>query len=131
MSIANKILICLCCSEVACCFASVYDEWASCEACALGYLNCAGCCWTVCAPVCHSLSIGDFGKGVQQLIKGAKYCAYGCIVGAIAPIDGLINCIFYTKKNFESGVSGAKDITENCKFIAKKIEDAFEIKGSN
>lgn len=24
-----------------------------------------------------------------------------------------------------------KDMTENCKFIAKKIEDAFELKGSN
>lgn len=64
-------------------------------------------------------------------MKGAKYCAYGCIVGIIAPVDGIINCVFYIKKNFESGVSGVSDITENCKFVAKKIEQAFDIKGSN
>lgn len=68
---------------------------------------------------------------MEFLVKGAKYCLYGCLVGIIAPVDGCINCIFYTKKNFESGVSGVSDITENCKFIAKKIEAAFEIKGSN
>lgn len=121
MSIANKILVCLFCTEPSCCFATCYDEWASTEACALGCLNCAGCCWTVCAPICHSLKIGDFGKGVDQLVKGAKFCLYGWIVSIIGPVDGCINCIFYTKKNFESGVSGVGDITENCKFIAKKL----------
>lgn len=131
MSIVNKIFICLCCSETSCAFASCYDEWASTQACALGCLNCWGCCWTICAPICHTCSIGDFSKGVSQLVKGAKFCLYGCAVSIIAPIDGCINCILYNKKNFESGVSGVNDIVENSKFIAKKIESAFEIKGSN
>lgn len=131
MSIVNKILICLFCSETACCFASCYDEWASTEACGLACVNCGGCVWTVCAPICHSLSLGDFGKGMSMCVKGIKYCLYGCVVGIVAPIDGCINCVLYNKKNFESGVSGVSDITQNCKFIAKMIENAFEIKGSN
>lgn len=68
---------------------------------------------------------------MEFCVKGLKYCLYSCVVGMIAPIDGCINCIFYNKKNFESGVSSMKDMTENCKFIAKKVEDAFELKGSN
>lgn len=111
MSMGNKIAVCLCCSGVACEVACCYDFWASTEACALANINCAGCCWTVCAPLCHSFSIGDFGKGMEFLTKGLKFCLYGWVVGIIAPVDGCINCIFYTKKNFESGVSGMSDMT--------------------
>lgn len=50
-------------------------------------------------------------------LKGVKQCAFGCVASLVSPVDGLINCVFYTKKNFESGVSGFKDVTENCKFI--------------
>lgn len=130
MSIANKIMICLFCSSTACATASLIDEWAACEACLLSYLNCGGCCWTICAPICHSFTIGDFGKGMEQFVKGAKLCVYGCVISMIAPVDGCINCLFYQKKNFESGVSGFSDVLENCKFIAKKLEPAFEAKPS-
>jgi len=44
-------------------------------------------------------------------VKGGKFCAYGFLAGIVGPIDGIINCIFYNKKNFQSGVSGASDIT--------------------
>lgn len=111
MSIVNKILICLCCSEASCCFASCYDEWAATEACFLGCLNCSGCGWTVCAPICHSFKLGDCGKGLDQLVKGAKFCLYGCVAGIVSPVDGCINCVLYNKKNFTSGVSGINDIT--------------------
>lgn len=110
MSIVNKILICLCCSECSCWFATCYDEWASYEACGLGCINCAGCGWAICAPICHSLKFGDVGKGMDYFKKGAKYCIYGCLVGCVAPIDGCINCVLYNVKNFKSGVSGVGDI---------------------
>jgi len=65
--------------------------------------------------------MGDISKGMEHCVKGLKLCAYGCVVSLVSPIDGCINCIFYTKKNFESGVSGISDMTENCKFIAQKL----------
>ena len=121
MSVVNKILVCLCCSECACWFATCYDEWAGTEACGLCCIHCAGCMWAMCAPIPHSLKFGDVGKGMEHLKKAVKYGAYGCLVQCVAPIDGCINCVLYNKKNFQSGVSGVGDITENCKFIAKKI----------
>ena len=90
--------------------ASCYDEWSAAEACGLGYLNCAGCAWTVFAPVCHQCTLGDCGKGTEQLAKGAKFCLYGFLLSIISPIDGFINCILYQKKNFQSGVSGSSDM---------------------
>lgn len=111
MSLANKIVVCLCCSEVSCCVASCYGEWAATESCGLAMINCGGCAWAAFAPLCHSFTCGDFGTAGGYCMKGLKYCAYSCIVGIVAPIDGCINCIFYTKKNFESGVSGMKDMT--------------------
>lgn len=131
MSMVNKVLICLCCSECACWFATFQDEWAGMEACLLCCAQCAGCCWAICAPIPHSLKCGDFGKGVEHLKKAVFYGVYGCLVSCIAPIDGIINCVLYNMKNCKSGVSGVGDITENCKFIAKKIESALDAKGSN
>lgn len=49
----------------------------------------------------------------------------------MSPIDGCINCVLYEKKNFQSGVSGASDMLENCKFLGKKIEEALKLDGSN
>lgn len=112
---------------MSCMYAECYDAWASTEACGLAYLNCMGCCWTICAPVCHSFKLGDTGKGMEMCVKGLKYCVYSCLTQCIAPVDGCINCVLYQKKNFQSGVSGVSDITENCKFISNKIKDAFKI----
>ena len=63
--------------------------------------------------------------------EGAKFCVYGFLLSLIAPIDGIINCVLYQKKNFQSGVSGASDMLENCQFLGKKISDGLGIKGSN
>ena len=127
----NKVCVCLCCSECACWYAACYDEWAAYESCGLCCLHCSGCCWAICAPIPHSLKIGDFGKGVEHLKKAVFYGLYGCLVSCCAPVDGCINCVLYNKKNCESGVSGIGDITENVKFIAKKIEAALDAKGSS
>ena len=127
----NKILICLCCSECACSYATFYDQWASYEACGLCCVNCAGCCWTICAPICHNLKCGDTGKGMDFFKRAVKFGIYGCLVGMCAPCDGCYNCIKYNIKNCKEGVTGVNDILLNCKFIARKIENALEIKGSN
>jgi hypothetical protein len=58
---------------------------------------------------------------MAHCVKGLKYCAYSCVVSIVAPIDGCINCLLYNKKNFVAGVSGIEDLTENTKFIAKKV----------
>ncbi len=131
MSILNKVLVCLCCSSNSCYYGCCYDCLASYESCALSYLNCEGCWWTICAPIPHSLSIGDFGSGMVFCVKGLKYCAYSCVLSVVAPIDGCINCLLYNKKNFLDGVKGIADITENTKFIANKVEAALDIKGVN
>jgi hypothetical protein len=85
----------------------------------------------VLAPICHSCQLGDFGRGFDNLVKGGKYCLYGCLTSMVGPVDGCINCVLYNIKNCKSGVSGAKDITENCKFISREIEKCLDSKGSN
>ena len=131
MSVVNKICVCLCCSECACWMSSCYDEWAASEACGLACLNCAGCGWTLFAPIPHSLKFGECGKAMEQFKKGGLFCVYSLILNFVAPIDGCINCVLYLKKNFQSGVSGSGDMLENCMFIGKKAGDALGLKGSN
>ena len=54
----NKVSVCLCCWDCACWVGCCYDEWASCEACGLGILNCGACCWALCAPIPHKCECG-------------------------------------------------------------------------
>ena len=114
----NKVLICCCCSEVSCCVAQCIDMWAAYEACGLAYINCGSCCWTVCAPICHTCSIGDFGAGISNCVKGVKHCLFSCLLCCVAPCDGCANCIFYNMDNCKSGVTGFKDMLKNTKFLA-------------
>lgn len=121
----NKICTCCFCTECACQAACCIDAWSSVEACGLANLECGACCWAVCAPICHSCSMGDFGTGMGHCVKGLKYCLYSCILECIAPIDGCYNCVMYTCDIFGSGVSGFKDITKHSKWLNEKVKGAF------
>lgn len=63
--------------------------------------------------------------GMDYFKRGLKFCLYSCLVGCVAPVDGIINCVLYNIKNCKEGVTGSGDIIANCKFIAKKIENAL------
>jgi hypothetical protein len=130
-SIINKIAVCCCCSECACCVGQCYDMWHGYEACGLAYLNCGACCWTVCAPICHTCSIGDISAGMNQCVKGIKHWLFACALYCVGPYDGCLNCVFYVKDIFTTGVTGFKDITKNSNFISAKIRQALAIETGN
>ena len=95
MNFINKLCVCLCCHECACCVAQCIDMWAACEACGLAYLSCGNCCWTVFAPLCHNCNLGSCGEALPHCSKGIKYCLYACVLDCVAPIDGCYACVKY------------------------------------
>jgi hypothetical protein len=126
MNTVNKIFTCLCCSSVACEAACCIDEWHSIEACGFAYIECGNCCWTICAPICHTCSLGDVKSGMNHCVAGIKYCLYSWALSACAPIDGIYNCVTYIGAVCGGGVTGCGDILKNVDFIGKKIRTAFE-----
>ena len=84
-----------------------------------------GCCWTLCAPICHSCTLGDTGKAKESLITALKYCVFCCALSCVAECDACYNCIFYNIENFTNGVSGFKDVTKNTMWLGKKVEQAL------
>ncbi len=126
MNILNKICTCLCCYQCACSSAMCIDQWHSYEACGVAYIECGNCCWTICAPICHSCSIGDTGAGFGHCITGIKYCLLSCGLCCCAPIDGIINCVQYIVAVCSDNVTGYKDILKNTKFVANKIRGGLD-----
>jgi hypothetical protein len=94
-------------------------------------LQCSACCWTICAPICHTCSLGDVGKGLDHCVTGLKYCVFSCLLQCVSPFDGCINCILYQKENCTNGVSGFADVTKNTMFIGGRIKDALNLSCSN
>lgn len=121
----NKICTCICCCECACCVGECIDQWHSIEACGFAYLECGNCCWTVFAPICHSCSLGDCGAGMAHCVSGLKYCLYSCALSFCSPIDGLINCVLYSKDIFTDGLNGSSGMLKNTQFVSSKIRDGF------
>jgi hypothetical protein len=63
---------------------------------------------------------------MKHCVNCLKYCIYACALECCAPIDGIYNCIFYTKAICSDGVTGFGDIMKNVDFMGKKIRDALE-----
>lgn len=125
MSILNKICVCIFCSQAACFAGCVYDSWGSIQACFQSELNCMGCCWTIFYPVCADCKLGDTDAGIKKCTLGIKYCLLGCGLDFVAPCDGCINCILYTKNIFTDGVSGWSSVTKDASYIGKMIRGAL------
>ncbi len=85
------------------------------------------CCWTICAPICHTCSIGDTGAGIASCVKGLKYCLLSCCLCTIAPCDGCYTCIFYNVDNCKTGVTGFKDIMKHTKWLFEKLKGCLTI----
>ena len=126
MNTANKIFTCLCCSGIACEAACCIDQWHAIEACGFAYIECGNCCWTICAPICHTCTVGEFGTAMSHCVAGLKYCLYSCALNFCAPIDGLYNCGNYICDVCGAGVTGCGDILKHTDFIGKKIRGAFQ-----
>jgi hypothetical protein len=105
--------------------------WTAAESYGLCYLNCLGCWWTLCAPVCHQCKLGDTAEATKKMTTALKYCAFCCALQCVAPCDSIYNCIFYQVDNFTSGVSGFKDIMKNTMFLGKKVEQALGLQTGN
>lgn len=131
MGMLNKVCTCLCCHECACGVGECYDTWTACESCGLAYLQCGACCWTICAPVCHSCTMGDVGKGMTHCLTGLKYCAFACLLNIVAPCDGCINCVLYSKDVCTTGVTGFADVMKNTMFLGGKVKDMLGLQTSN
>ena len=127
MNTVNMIFTCLCCSQCACQVACCVDQWAAMEACGLADLQCGHCCWRVCAPICHSCTLGSVSEGMPFCSKGIKYCLYACALSFVAPVDGCYNCIKYDMEVCGSGVTGFGDMLKNIKWLNNKLKDCFEL----
>ncbi len=79
-SVCGKILVCLCCSHTACQVGACYNCWTGCESYGLCALNCQGCCWSLCAPICHQCKMGDTTEAGDKLSKALRYCAFCCLL---------------------------------------------------
>jgi hypothetical protein len=126
-SIVNKIAVCLCCSTTACGTGQCYDIWTAVEAYGFCALNCQACCWALCAPICHECKMGDTKEAGERLKKALKYCAFCCLLDCVAPCDGCINCVLYTRDNCKEGVSSYKDVMKNTMFIGSKIQKSLDL----
>ena len=131
MPIINKICTCLCCHNTACSVGECYDCWTAYEACGLANLQCGACCWTICAPICHTCSMGDTSKGMNHCVSCLKYCVFSCLLGIVAPCDGCINCVLYSRDVCTDGVTGFKDVMKNTMVIGSKIKECLELDTSN
>ena len=125
MGCLNKFLTCCCCCGWSCEVGSCMNIWHSYEACGTSSIECGNCCWTICAPICHRLEVGNFSEGISHCVNCLKYCLYGCALYCCAPCDGCITCIFYVKDIWTQGVSGHHDIVKHTETIGSKIRDAM------
>lgn len=126
MNFVNKVFTCLCCYSCACNAACCIDIWHAYEACGIANIECGNCCWTICAPICHSCTIGDFGAGGAHCVTGIKYCLYSCALECCAPVDGVYNCIKYIAAVCTDGVTGYGDILKNTRWMGNKIRQALD-----
>lgn len=131
MSIINKICTCLCCHQTACHVGECYDCWTACESCGLAQLQCGACCWSLCAPICHTCSMGDTTVAMNHCVQCLKFCAFSCLLSIVAPCDGCINCLLYIKDICTDGVTGFKDVMKNTMFIGSKVKECLELQTSN
>ncbi len=57
-SFIQKFCQCYCFSNTACGVGMCIDMWHAYEACALAYLYCDACWWTLTAPICIDCKLG-------------------------------------------------------------------------
>ena len=126
MNAVNKICTCFCCWENACGTACCIDYWHSWEAQGLSALECQACCWSICAPICHSCELGNTSEGLGHCINCLKYCLYSWALYCCSPCDACYNCIFYVKDICTEGVTGHHNIMKNTRFISSKLRNAFD-----
>ena len=126
MGMLNKIATCCCCYSCACQTACCIDIWHAYEAYGLSNIECGNCCWTICAPICHTCDVGNFGEGLGHCVNCLKYCIYGCALSCCAPIDGCINCVLYIKDICTEGVTGYGNVLKNTRFVSSKLRSAFD-----
>lgn len=131
MPILNQICTCCFCYECACTVGQCYDCWTGVQACGLANLQCGACCWTICAPICHTCSFGDTGKGMTHCVSCLKYCAFSCLLQIVAPCDGCINCVLYIKDIFTTEVTGFKDVMTNTMVLGGKVKELLGLDTSN
>jgi hypothetical protein len=127
MNTCQKVFTCLCCHNCACQVAMCIDMWQGYEACCLADLECAHCCWRVCAPICHSTQCGNVGEAMPHCTKGIKYCLYSCALCCVGPLDGCYACVKYICDVCGTGVTGFGDMLKNTKWLNEKVRNAFEL----
>jgi len=53
------------------------------------------------------------------------------VLGAVACVDGVFNCIDVIKTSCGDTVKGFADITKGCSFIANKVKEGFGLETGN